>query len=97
MTANNRLDENLYISKQERKEKEVFSEGSFTYGEIDFLSFAEIFMIVAKKYAPCNLWEGGVFYDLGSGSGKACLAAALLWPFDVCRGIELQVGVFEKS
>ena len=30
----------------------------------------------------------GVFVDLGSGSGKACLAAQLLHPFEKVVGIE---------
>jgi len=34
-------------------------------------------------------WVGGSFYDLGSGTGRAVIAAALLHDFDWCYGIEL--------
>ena len=30
--------------------------------------------------------RGGVFYDLGSGSGLVCMAAALCHSFDQCIG-----------
>lgn len=36
---------------------------------------------------------GGVFVDLGSGTGKACIAAALLHPFEAVRGIETLEGL----
>lgn len=39
--------------------------------------------------------EGGVFYDLGSGTGKVVLAAAILHGFSACCGIELLTGLHE--
>ena len=39
--------------------------------------------------APPQAAEGGVFYDLGSGTGKPVFAAALLQKWDRCVGIEL--------
>ena len=33
--------------------------------------------------------QGGRFYDIGSGTGKPVFAAALLHPWNVCRGIEV--------
>jgi hypothetical protein len=36
---------------------------------------------------------GAVFYDLGSGTGKVVLAAALLHDFSTCCGIELLSGL----
>ena len=40
---------------------------------------------------------GGVFVDIGSGQGKACLAAALMHPFDRVVGIELLMSLNELS
>lgn len=62
------------------------SDHTLTYGEIQFISMAEIFETLKHRY---SLQEHGVFYDLGSGMGKAVLAAALSSHFAVCRGIEL--------
>ena len=35
----------------------------------------------------------GVFYDLGSGTGKGILAASLCFPFEKCSGIEFLEGL----
>ena len=40
---------------------------------------------------------GGRFYDLGSGTGKPCLAAAILHNFEVCIGVEKLRGLYESS
>jgi hypothetical protein len=40
---------------------------------------------------------GGCFYDLGSGTGKVVLAAALLHDFKYCRGVELLRGLHEVA
>jgi tRNA G46 methylase TrmB len=54
------------------------------YGEILFFPFADIIRWVAP-----SLPEFPIFYDLGSGTGKAVLAASLVHPFDQAIGIEL--------
>lgn len=62
----------------------------FIYGEIDFLAF---FSILEKvKPQPSD-----IFYDLGSGTGKAVFAAAFF--FDIARscGIELVPILSEKA
>ncbi len=46
---------------------------NFVYGEVDFLSFCKVLLLV---HVPPN----GVFVDLGCGSGT-CIAAAILAPF----------------
>ncbi|GLD96068.1 hypothetical protein PINS_up004746 [Pythium insidiosum] len=56
---------------------------SFVYGEILFFPFAE-----AIRYVAPQLPEHAIFYDLGSGLGKAVIAASLLHPFDQAIGIE---------
>ena len=67
----------------------------FTYGEIEFKSFAETFYNIENNYGG---FPFGNFYDLGSGTGKGCLAAALLNPsFDNCIGVELLEGLYNVS
>ena len=41
--------------------------------------------------------RGGLFYDLGSGIGRAVIAAAVLHNFDVCTGIEILDGLHQAS
>ena len=45
------------------------------------------------------LQEGqrGVFYDLGSGTGKPVVAAAIAHTFDICYGIEILEGLYSVS
>ena len=62
-------------------------ESSLTYGEVDFISLGEIFYTIEERYG--GLPQGGIFYDLGSGTGKGLLSAALLGSFSECRGIEI--------
>ncbi|HSW70904.1 MAG TPA: hypothetical protein VLH77_02870, partial [Gammaproteobacteria bacterium] len=77
------------ISRRERARLR-YQEDAFIYGEIDFLSFI---LLLEKVNPPA----GTVFYDLGSGSGKAVLTAALCYDFDKACGIELLPGLFNLS
>jgi SAM-dependent methyltransferase len=61
-------------------------EEGVVYGEVVMPAMAAIFHKLNQRGL---LTEGGVFYDLGSGIGKAVIAAALLHPFSKCTGIEL--------
>lgn len=81
-------------SRDERNRLGLSRESSLTYGEIEFKSFGEIFFTIKNRY---NLPEGGVFYDLGSGVGKALVAAALLGSFSECIGIEILDGLHSVS
>jgi hypothetical protein len=74
------------LSKKERANQN-FESTSFTYGEIEFKSFAEIFYLIKKKYNQF-LPAKGRFYDLGSGIGKGVIAATVLNDFESCTGIE---------
>lgn len=62
----------------------------FIYGEIDFLSFHN--MLEKAKPQPKE-----IFYDLGSGSGKAVFAAALFFNFSKSCGIELLSPLYKKA
>jgi len=83
------------VSKSERNTKNLTS-SSLTYGEIDFASIAEVFRFINIEYGLFQN-KGGVFYDLGSGTGKGVLTACLLHEFDKCVGIELLEGLYETS
>lgn len=63
----------------------------FSYGEICFGSFSELLDLLAPG-------PGATFWDLGSGTGKAVLAAALSkHRFARCSGVELVVALHEAA
>lgn len=84
-------------SRKERESRNFgpISDSTLTYGEIDFISIGEVFLTIESRFG--GMPKGGVFYDLGSGTGKGVVAAALLGNFSVCRGIELLEGLFNIS
>ncbi len=69
------------LSFSARKKLDYHDRGH-TYGEIIF----DEFQALLKDLHP---QDGEVFYDLGSGTGKAVIAAALLFPFKKVVGVEL--------
>ena len=80
------------ISKADRSIIEPRNEKSFTYGEIDFTSFYRVLRDI-----PDWTNKRGVFYDLGSGTGRAVVAARVLCDFSVCKGIELLPGLHSEA
>ncbi|CAG9328336.1 unnamed protein product [Blepharisma stoltei] len=81
-------------SKAERTSCSIKS-STFVYGEIDFYSIGEVFETIKNRYG--GIPSGGVFYDLGSGSGKCVIAAALLHNFQKCVGLELLHSLYDIS
>ncbi len=77
------------ISLKDRHKLKI-QDDAFVYGEIDFLSF----MFILDKVKP---QVGEVFYDLGSGAGKAVFTAALNYDLSRSVGIELLPGLSEQS
>lgn len=77
------------VSKAERNRLNINSD-EFTYGEIEFSSFVGILESV-------NPQAGEVFYDLGSGAGKAIIVAALCFEFSKNCGIELLPGLYKMA
>jgi predicted hydrocarbon binding protein len=67
------------LSRQARKKQDAFE---FTYGEIEFLPFIALLSLV-------KIDSSTVFYDLGSGIGKAVIACAMVYPVRKTVGIEL--------
>jgi SAM-dependent methyltransferase len=68
----------------------LIQDKEFIYGEIDFLSFYTIL----ERISPSTQ---DVFYDLGSGSGKAVLSAILFFNVKKSIGIELLPPLYEQS
>lgn len=67
------------ISQQARKERDAID---YVYGEIEFLPFIALLSLV-------NIDHNTVFYDLGSGTGKAVIACAMVYPIHKSVGVEL--------
>ncbi|GAB5371398.1 hypothetical protein AAMO2058_001576500 [Amorphochlora amoebiformis] len=78
------------VSQTERRRISAEKEKAFTYGEVEFVSFLEI--LRSAKPNP-----GETFYDLGSGTGKAVIAAHLLEDFKQVHGIELLEGLHKSA
>jgi len=71
----------------------------FTYGEFDLYFFAELLDRAFDYYnesqdVMSSTWNGKVFTDIGSGTGRLVLAAAALHPgWKLCRGVEVLEGI----
>ncbi len=77
------------VSTKERAQQN-HTDQAFIYGEVIYSSFAELLRITAPK-------QDEVFYDLGSGAGKAVLWTSLLYPSLKCFGIEFLTGLYQLS
>ncbi len=94
------------ISKKERTDMELKA-STLVYGELEFWPLGIYFEKIKKHYGrpfigssgPKGILQepGGKFYDLGSGIGKGCVAAALLHNFETCYGIEVLEGLYTMS
>lgn len=95
------------VSKKERQELGLMHHAYLAYGEIDFESLAIALEKIKTMYGLPDVGTsgeegilqepGGTFYDIGSGTGKSVVAAALLHPFDYVGGIEILEGLFSAS
>lgn len=74
------------ISISCRKKLGIYEDRSLVYGESHLPSLYEIFSEIKPQ-------PGEIFYDLGSGSGRLVLYAALSFPFTKSIGIELLDGL----
>lgn len=89
------------ISKKDREKDEspMYKSPDFIYHEIEFITIATAIDKIKRVYGVPNIGSsglsgvlqhrGGLFYDLGCGTGKIVIAASLLHEFDSCIGIEL--------
>lgn len=85
----------IALSKGARREREAESEGcdkSLTYGEVVSASFELLILECCSLIRTVNATGARTFVDLGSGTGKAVITAALgpnSHGFCSCTGIEL--------
>lgn len=82
-------------SRKERRECEYISM-SLVYGEVSLQPFQGV-VDVLKRWYHVLAKPGGVFLDIGSGSGRAVFAAVLAHDFDACFGIEILEGLHAMS
>ncbi|MBA3536812.1 MAG: hypothetical protein H0T84_09415 [Tatlockia sp.] len=75
------------LSRQARKTKDAVE---YVYGEIVFEPFIALLSL-------CNPNSSTVFYDLGSGTGKAVLACAMVFNVNKSCGIELFPSLHQAS
>ena len=76
------------VSAAER-DRRALCESSLTYGEILFEPFETALRKIKHLYGGLAR-PGGTFVDVGSGSGKAVFAAALLHEWESLHGIEVR-------
>lgn len=77
------------LSLKWREEREIKSK-SFVYGEVVPDGFYQMM-------SEADVRPGQVFYDLGSGTGKAIILAHLLFDFPQAIGIELVDSLYDAS
>jgi len=75
---------------------------SLTYGEFDFLFFSELLDRAHHHYfiekGQRNGWDGKVFVDIGSGTGRLVIGASALHPgFSKCKGVEVLRGIHNEA
>ncbi len=71
----------------------------FVYGEFNTAFFAQILQRAGEILAADNdsSFQNWVFCDLGSGTGRLVLTAAGLFPWRLCRGVELLEGIHNQA
>lgn len=72
-------DNGFLLSQRARRKKNAIE---YAYGEIEFISFIALLSLVKPD-------ENTVFYDLGSGIGKAVIACSMVFPVHKSVGIEI--------
>lgn len=75
------------LSRQARKKHDALE---YVYGEIDFVPFIALLSLAQPN-------KETVFYDLGSGTGKAVLACALVYPVKKSAGVELLPELYNSA
>ncbi|KAF0700920.1 Aste57867_8568 [Aphanomyces stellatus] len=83
------------VSRDERRANGYIST-TLTYGEIEFRHFRAVFERILKEHDVLAK-PGGVFLDIGCGSGRPIFAAALLHDFDACVGYEILDGLTQVA
>ena len=93
------------VSKRERVETKL-DDASFIYSEAEFEVMAVMLQKVKLRYgrpdvgfsgASGIMQSGGRFFDLGSGTGKPCIAALCLHSWAYVCGIEMLEGLYNTN
>lgn len=79
-----------------RRDRRALRFTTLTYGEIEFKPFVKALHMIQHELGGAE-HMGGVFYDIGAGTGKPVFAAALHGRFVRCVGIEILDGLFALS
>lgn len=75
------------LSRLARKKQDSID---YTYGEIEFLPFIALLSMIKPDHDT-------VFYDLGSGIGKAVIACAMVFPVRKSVGIEILPELYSSA
>ncbi len=81
---------NPYQISQRARQQQQLACPALVYGEINLYALAELLLLVKAN-------SHDIFYDLGSGDGKAVLLAALLFAFEKACGIEYLKPLWQVS
>ena len=80
------------MSKKERfGSAKLLGNKNLAYGEITYATLHKVIVWIEKHF---NCKVEGNFFDLGHGTGKAIVAAAIIRKFSSISGIELLDGLF---
>lgn len=81
-------------AKQEADSKNLKKE-NFIYGEVNFRAISYILLYLTHEHKLLD--KNGYFYDMGSGTGRAVIGAALTVPFEKYIGIEYLDSLYNTS
>ncbi|KAJ8614531.1 hypothetical protein CTAYLR_000822 [Chrysophaeum taylorii] len=84
-------------SLREREDTFQTDNVNLRYAEMGFDAVARVIKVIRDKHAALQGEKGGMFVDLGSGMGKAVIAAAVVHPFRKVWGVETLEGLHELS
>ena len=73
------------------------SHGDLVYGEIPGVATVRRLIQAIQRHQGLSGHFSESFFDLGSGSGRPCIAAALCHSFKSCEGIEINPELFAIS
>jgi SAM-dependent methyltransferase len=80
-------------ASQKDREASAVADECYAYGEVDYETFATLFMKICAGYGTCL----GDFVDLGCGVGTLVYAAACLGNFTRCVGIDRVKAVLDRG
>jgi SAM-dependent methyltransferase len=83
----NRETDGFALSKQARLQTDALE---YTYGEISFIPFVALLSLARPN-------KNTIFYDLGSGAGKAVFACSMIYNVKKSCGIEIFDNLYEAS